>query len=105
MEGEHYVIVDLLNLVQGSSSPAQTYETEVVGRELVISLRLEQLSLAREDSGPTPQAYKEVDRSSRLKHLPFTKKGSRPTPQASKKGRRVPERQRAPGAGVEDFVP
>ena len=53
-EGEHYVIVDLLNLAPGSSSPAQTSETEVVGRELVISLRTEQPSLAREDSGPTP---------------------------------------------------
>ena len=33
------------------------------------------------------------------------KKGSRPALQASKKGRRVPERRRALGAGVEDFVP
>ena len=27
VEGEHYVIVDLLNLVPGSSSPAKTSET------------------------------------------------------------------------------
>ena len=33
------------------------------------------------------------------------KKGSRPAPQASKKGRRVLEQRRAPGAGVDDFVP
>ena len=38
VEGEHYVIANLLSLVLGSSSPAQTSETEVVGRELVISL-------------------------------------------------------------------
>ena len=73
-EGEHYVITDLLTLVPGSLSPAQTFETEVVGRELAISLRPEQLSLAREDLGITPRASKEVDRSNRLKHLPFTKK-------------------------------
>ena len=39
VEGEHYVITDLLNLVLGSSSPDKTFGTEVVGRELVISLR------------------------------------------------------------------
>ena len=53
-EGEHYVISDLLNFALGSSSPAQTSETEVVGQELVVSLRPEQPSLAREDFGPTP---------------------------------------------------
>ena len=53
-EGEHYVITDLLNLAPDSSSLAQTSKTEVVGRELVISLLPEQPSLAREDSGPTP---------------------------------------------------
>ena len=77
----------------------------MVGPELWISLRPEQPSLARQDSGPAPQASKEVDRGSRLECLPSTKKGSRPAPQASKKGRRVPERRRAPGMGVEDFVP
>ena len=40
-----------------------------------------------------------------LERLPFTKKDSHPIPHTSKKGRRVLERQRAPGAGVEDFVP
>ena len=57
-EGEHYVIADLLNLALGSSSPAQTSETKVVGRELVISLRPEHPSLAREDSSLAPQASK-----------------------------------------------
>ena len=74
VEGEHYVIADLLNLAPGNSSPAQNFETEVVGRELVISFWPEQPSLAREDSGPTPQASKEVDSGSRLERLPFTKK-------------------------------
>ena len=76
----------------------------MVSWELVISLRPEQPSLAREDSGPVPQVSKEVDRGSRLKRLPFTKKDSSPTPQASKKRRRVPERRRGPRAGVKDFV-
>ena len=79
-EGEHYVIADLLNLAPGSSSPAQTSQTKVVGRELVISLRPEHPSLAREDSSPTPQASKEVGRGSRLERLPFTKKDSRSAP-------------------------
>ena len=37
VEGEHYVIADLLNLAPGSSSLAKTSETETVGQELVIS--------------------------------------------------------------------
>ena len=100
----HFIIANLLNLAPGSSSPAQTFKTEVVGQELVISLRPEQPVLAREDSRPAPQAPKEVDRGSRLERLSFTKNDSRPTPQASKKGRRVPKRGRAPGARVEYFV-
>ena len=51
VEGEHHVIADLLTLVPGSSSPAQTSETEVVGQELEISFRSEQPSLDREDLG------------------------------------------------------
>ena len=105
MEGEHYVIADLLNLAPSSSSPSKTFETKMVGRELVISTYLGQPSLAREDSSLAPQASKKVDRGSCLKRHPFTKKGSRSAPQASKKGRQVPERLRAPRAGVEDFVP
>ena len=37
VEGEHYVIVDLLNLASGSSSLAKNLEIEAVGRELAIS--------------------------------------------------------------------
>ena len=105
MEGEHYVIADLLTLVPGSSSPTQTSKTKVVGRELAISLQPEQPSLAREDPDNAPRVSKEVDRGIRLKRLPLTKKGSHPTVQVSKKGRRVPEWRKAPGTGVEDFVP
>ena len=77
----------------------------MVGQELVINLRPDHPSLAREDSSVTPRASKEVDRGSCLKRLPFMKKGSHPAPQASKKGRRVPERRRAPSTRVEYFVP
>ena len=31
VEGEHYIIADLLNLAPGSSSPAKTSETETIG--------------------------------------------------------------------------
>ena len=105
VEGEHYVITDLLTLVPSSSSPAQTFKAEVVDRELAISFWSDQPSLAREDPGVAPRASEEVGRCIRLKSHPFTKKGSRPAPQASKKGRRVPKQQRTPDTGVEDFVP
>ena len=54
VEGEHYVIADLLNLAPGISSPTKTFETETVGRELVISIRPKQPYLDREDSGLVP---------------------------------------------------
>ena len=60
MESEHYVIADLLTLVPGSSSPAQTSETDVVGRELVISLLSKQPSLAKEDFNPAPMHLKRL---------------------------------------------
>ena len=92
VEGEHYVITDLLTLVLGNLSLTQTSKIEVVSRELAISLRPEQPSFVREDPDIAPRVSKEVDRGSRLKRLPFMEKGSRRAPQASKKGRRVPER-------------
>ena len=64
VEGEQYVIAGLLTLVPGNSSPAQTSEAEVVGRELAISFRFEQPSLGREDPDDTPRASEEVDRGS-----------------------------------------
>ena len=39
VEGEHYVITDLLTLIPSSSSTTQASKTEVVGRELEISLQ------------------------------------------------------------------
>ena len=48
VEGEHYVIADLLNLVLGSSSSAKNFETEAVSRELVISTQFRQPSSAKE---------------------------------------------------------
>ena len=105
MEGEHYVIAELLNLAPGSSSPAKNSKTEAIALELVISTQSGQPSLARENSGLVPQVSKKDDRGSRLERLPLTKEGSRPAPQASKKGMRVPERLKTPGTRVEDFVP
>ena len=46
VEGEHYVIADLLNLAPSNSSPAKNLEIEAVGRELVISTQPRQPSLA-----------------------------------------------------------
>ena len=56
--------------------------------------------MAREDSSPAPQASRKVDKGSHLEVFldPCL------APQASKKGRWAPERRKAPGAGVEDFV-
>ena len=71
----------------------------------MISTQSGQPSLAREDSVLVPQAYNKDDRGSCLERLPFSKKGSHPTPEAYKKRRRVFDRLKTPGSGVEDFVP
>ena len=89
VEGEHYVIVDLLNLAPGSSSSTRNFETKAVGQELVIINQPGQPSSAREDSSLTPLASKKKD--DRGSRPPFARKGPRPAPQASKKGRQVPE--------------
>ena len=73
VEGEHYVIADLLSLALGSLSPAKNLETETVGGELVISTQSRHPSLANEDSDPIPEASKD-DKGSRLEHLPFMKR-------------------------------
>ena len=75
VEGEHYIIADLLNLAPGNSSPAKNSETEAFGRELVVSTQSGQPSMAREDSCFVPQASKNDNRGSFLEHLPFAKKG------------------------------
>ena len=80
VEGEHYVIVDILHLAPGSSSLVKNFEIEAVGREPVISTQSGQPSLAKEDSGLVPQASKNDDRGSHFERLPFSKKGSRPAP-------------------------
>ena len=56
LEGEHFVTVDLLSLIPGSSSPAREAKSEATGQELVISTQPAQPSSASEDSDPTPQA-------------------------------------------------
>ena len=85
VEGEHFVTVDLLSLILGSSSPVREVESEAAGRELVISTQPAQPSSASEDSGPTPQASRQVKGGSRLERSPLARKGSCPAPQASKK--------------------
>ena len=80
MEGEHYVTVDLLNLLQGSSSPAREPDTEAACRELVIRTQPGQPSSTSVDSDPTPQASRQGEKGSRLERLPFARKGSRPAP-------------------------
>ena len=80
VEGEHYVIPNLLNLALDSSSSAKNFETEAVSGEMLISTQSGQPSLAREDFSLIPQASKKDNRGSGLERLPFAKKGSCPAP-------------------------
>ena len=62
VEGEHFVAANLLSLIPGGSSPTGEVESEATGRELVISTQSVKPSSIREDSGPAPQAPKQVKR-------------------------------------------
>ena len=64
MEGEHYVTMDLLNLLPCSSSPARESKAEAAGRELVIRTQPGQPSSASEDSSPALQASRRDERGS-----------------------------------------
>ena len=66
---------------------------------------LGQPSSASEDSGSAPQASRRGERGSCLKLLPLARKGSHPAPEVLKRRKGTSERQKVPGAGVEDFVP
>ena len=89
VEGEHFVTTDLLSLIPGSSSPAMEAESEAASWELVISTQSVQPSSAGEDSGPAPQASRQVEGGSHLERPPLARKGSHPAPQASKKKKRT----------------
>ena len=80
VEGEHYVTIDLLNLLPSSSSPSREPKTEAIGRELVIFALTGQPSSASEDSGPAPQVSRQDEGGSHLERLPLARKGSRPAP-------------------------
>ena len=58
MEGEHFVVADLLSLILSGSSPAREAESEMTGQELVISTQSMQPSFTSEDSSLTPQVAK-----------------------------------------------
>ena len=89
VEGEHFVVVGLLSLIPGGSSPTKEAEKEVAGRELVISMQPAQSSFASKDSDPASQASRQGEGSGRLERPPLARKDSHLAPRASKKRRRV----------------
>ena len=103
VKGEHFVAANLLSLIPGASSPAREEESKATGRELVISTQSAQTSSTSKDSGRAPQASKQVERGGRLERPPLAIKDFRLTPRVSKK--KKGRRQKAAGAGEEDFIP
>ena len=103
VKGEHFVDANLLSLIPGASSPAREEESKATGRELVISTQSAQPSSTSKDFGRAPQASKQVERGGRLERPPLAIKDFRLTPRVSKK--KKGRRQKAAGAGEEDFIP
>ena len=54
VEGEHFVVADLLSLIPGGSSPAREVESDATGQELVIITQPAQTSFSSEDFGLAP---------------------------------------------------
>ena len=104
MEGENFVAADLLSSIPCSSSPAVEAESEVAGRELVISTQPAQPSFASEDSVLAPQASRQVEGGCSLERPPLEINDSRLAPRASKKKKGTLGRHKVAGAGAEDFI-
>ena len=73
---------DLLSLIPGGSSPAKEVESEATGRELVIITQSTQPSSLRKDSGPAPQAPKQVEGGDCSERPPIAIKDSCLAPRA-----------------------
>ena len=104
VEGEHFFAADLLSLIPGGSSPSREAESEVAGRELMISTQPAQPSSTSEDSDPAPQASRQVEGGSCLERPRLAIKDSRLAPRASKKKKRTLRLQKVAGAWAEDFI-
>ena len=61
VEGEHFVVADLLRLIPNGSSPTREAKSEAMGREFVINTQSSQPSCTSKDSSPAPQASKQVE--------------------------------------------
>ena len=105
VEGEHFITSDLLSLIPGGCSPAKEADNKAAGWEFVISTQPTQPSSASEDSGPVPQAFRQVKEGCRLERPPLEIKDSRLAPRASKKKKGTLRRQKVVGVRAEDFIP
>ena len=106
VDGERFIIVDLLNLTAGGASSSRDLDAETSSRELVS--RTPSGSSASTNGGsdsaqPAPSWGK---RCSRPESLPLPRKGTSSAPRVLKIKKGRTNRQRnAPGAQVKDFVP
>ena len=80
MEGEHFVVANLLSLITDGSSLAREMESEVAGRKFVISTQPAQPSSTSEDSGPALRVSWQGKGSARLECPPLVRKDSHLAP-------------------------
>ena len=86
VDREHFVIVDLLNLIAGSVSPFRDLEAETLSRELVsrtLSVPSASTSGGSSSDQPVPSRG---ERGSRPECLPLPKKGTSSAPQIKRRG-------------------
>ena len=106
VDGEHFVTVDMLNLIAGSASPSRDLEAKTSSRELVSRTPSVPSTSTSRDSNPAQLAPRRGERGSRLEILPLPRKGTSSAPRVLKikKGGKNREKK-APEAQVKDFVP
>ena len=106
VDGEHFVIADLLHLISGGASTSGGTEAEIADRR----------SVARSPSGPSASnsggsgsahlAPRRSKGGSPSERLPLPSKGGTSAPQVLKvKKKKAARRVNAPGTQVRDFIP
>ena len=84
VDGEHFITVDLLNLIASSASSSRVLDVETLSRELVSRTMSGSFASTSGDSGSTQPAPSQGERGYRPESLPLQRKGTSSVPRVLK---------------------
>ena len=106
VDGEHFITVDLLNLIAGSASSSRVRDAETLSRELVSQTMSGSFASTSGDSGSTQPAPSRGERGYCPESLPLLRKGTISVPRVLNiKNGGTTQRRNVPRAQVKDFIP